>query len=490
MSTEDLGFLLVGIVAVLAGAGIVVMLVKSELAQASGVKSGGRLFLAAALGLGVIAFIVKLTTFTLMATLPQQVIRPLMVERHFADIVPADWTRMPALPRRDEPYQWQALPPAAPAPANNPTTAEKVELGWRLFFDTNLSLTREVSCASCHDVTGGTGADGRRTSKGIRGQVGGRNAPTVWNAAFQAALFWDGRAASLEDQAMGPPLNPIEMGMPSGEAVAQRVIEDKTYRAAFDRAFGQGSPITFERIAQAIAAYERTLITPDTPYDRFVRGDRGALTPAQLRGMALFQSTGCIACHSGANFSGASFVNLEKGDPPSSVANDNGRLRMFPGNDTPYVRRYDLASDKGAAGPGSDRGIWRIPSLRNVALTGPWLHNGAADRLEEVVRIMAASQLGATVGNDARLGRTVFWSPDQRSVSKVDRPVLGDADVRDIVAFLNALSSDELARKVSHGGTPPCKPQTDNALATGHNPMPCSSPSLSTASQTGAIPPG
>jgi len=454
MSAENLGFFLVGVAAVILGATIITMLVRSELAQASGVKSGGRLFLAAALGMGVIAFTVKLTTFTLMATLPQQVINPLMVERHFTEIVPAEWKQMPALPQRDEPYRWQALPQAAPAPANNPTTIEKVELGRRLFFDANLSLTRDVACASCHDVPGGTGVDGRRTSKGIRGQIGGRNAPTVWNAAFQAVLFWDGRAASLEDQAMGPPLNPIEMGMPSGEAVAQRVIEDKTYRAAFDRAFGKGAEITFERIAQAIAAYERTLITPDTPYDRFVRGDRTALTPAQLRGMALFQSTGCIACHSGANFSGASFVDLKAGDPPSGVANDNGRFRMFPGNDTSYVARYNLTADKGAAGPGSDRGIWRIPSLRNVALTGPWLHNGSVDKLEEVVRIMAASQLGASVDGAPQLGRTVFWSPDERSVSKVDRPVLSDADVQDIVAFLGALSSDELARRVSRGSTP------------------------------------
>jgi cytochrome c peroxidase len=449
MSAENLGFFLVGVAAVILGATIVTLLVRSELAQASGVKSSGKLFLAAALGMGVVAFTVKLTTFTLMATLPKQMITPLMVERHFEEIVPASWSQMPEIERKDMPYQWQALPFAAPAPADNPTTPEKVALGKRLFFDPNLSLTRDVSCASCHDVVGGTGVDSRRTSKGIRGQMGGRNAPTVWNAAFQAVLFWDGRAASLEDQAMGPPLNPIEMGMPSGDAVAQRVRENAGYREPFDRAFGKGTTITFERIAQTIAAYERTLITPDTPYDRFVRGDRAALTPAQLRGMALFQTTGCIACHSGANFSGASFVNLVAGDPPSVVANDNGRLRMFPGNDTAYVARYNLIADKGAAGPDSDRGIWRIPSLRNVALTGPWLHNGSVDKLEEVVRIMAASQLGASVSGEPKLGRTVFWSPDDHSVTKVDRPVLSDGDVQDIVAFLNGLTADSLAAKRS-----------------------------------------
>jgi cytochrome c peroxidase len=452
MSAENLGFFLVGVAAVILGATIITMLVRSELAQASGVsatKGGGKLFLAAALGMGVVAFTVKLTTFTLMATMPKQMINPLMVERHFEEIMPASWSQMPEIERKEMPYQWQALPLAAPAPADNPTTPEKIVLGKRLFFDPNLSLTRDVACASCHDVVGGTGVDSRRTSKGIRGQMGGRNAPTVWNAAFQAVLFWDGRSPSLEDQAKGPPLNPIEMGMPSGEAVAQRVRENKSYREDFDRAFGKGTPITFDRIAQAIAAYERTLITPDAPYDRFVRGDRAALTPAQLRGMALFQTTGCVVCHSGANFSGASFVDLVAGDLPSGIANDNGRLRMFPGNDTTYVQRYNLTADKGAAGPGSDRGIWRIPSLRNVALTGPYLHNGSVDKLEEVVRIMASSQLGASVDGQPQLGRTVFWSPDDHSVSKVDRPVLSEGDVQDIVAFLKSLTGDELAKRVA-----------------------------------------
>jgi cytochrome c peroxidase len=449
MPSENLAFLLIGIVAILAAGSVVTMLVRRELASAAGVAGKGRLFLAAALGMGVVAFSAKLTAFTVMSTLPGHTIRPLMVERHFAEILPAGWTTMPALIPEQGLYRWKALPPVAPAPSGNPTTPEKVALGKRLFFDPNLSATREVSCASCHDVDGLAGTDGRRTSIGIRGQAGGRNAPTVWNSAFQAVLFWDGRAASLEDQAMGPPLNPVEMGMPDGESVARRVRDDPDYRRLFDAAFGQDSAITFERIAQAIAAYERTLITPDAPYDRFVRGDRSALTPAQLRGMSLFQSTGCIACHSGANFSGASFVDLVAGDPSSGVGNNNGRLRMFPGNDTPYAQRYDLIYDKGAAGPGSDRGIWRIPSLRNVALTGPYLHNGSVDDLEEVVRIMAAAQLGASVGGDARRGRSVFWSPADHSISKVDRPVLSDADVRDIVEFLKSLTGEQLAKRAA-----------------------------------------
>ncbi|MBU1236965.1 MAG: c-type cytochrome [Gammaproteobacteria bacterium] len=452
MSPEDIGFLLVGFTAVVVAATVIVMLVKSELAVAAGEvgkSSGGRLVLAVALGMGVIAFSFKLTVFTLMSALPKQTIDRVMVERHFAQIVPASWSTMPPIPLKEEPYQWQALPYTAPAPPDNPTTPEKIALGKRLFFDPNLSLTRDVACASCHDVTGGTGIDSRRTSMGIRGQIGGRNAPTVWNAAFQAVLFWDGRAASLEDQAKGPPLNPIEMGMPSGEAVAQRVRDNPAYEPLFEDAFGMGTSITFDRVAQAIAAYERTLITPDAPYDRFVRGDRTALTPAQLRGMALFQTTGCVSCHSGANFSGASFVNLKDGDPPAAVAIDNGFLRMFPGNDTPYAQKYNLTADIGAGGPNADRGVWRIPSLRNVALTPPYLHNGAVDSLEEVVRIMATSQLGATIDGNSQHGRVVFWSPEQQRVSKVDRPVLNDRDIKDLVAFLNSLSSDGLAQQVA-----------------------------------------
>lgn len=463
MSTEDLAFLLVGITAVAFSATVIVMLVRSELAQAAGVgnsggsstgkSGGGRLFLAVALGMGVIAFSFKLTVFTLMTTMPQRTIVPIMVERHFGQWGPEGRAGISILPVRVQPYQWQALPDIAPAPADNPTTPAKVALGQRLFHDPNLSLTRDVACASCHDVASGAGIDGQPTSTGIRGQLGGRNAPTVWNAAFQAVLFWDGRAASLEEQAKGPPLNPIEMGMPSGEAVAQRVREHADYREAFDHAFGAGSAITFERIAQAIAAYERTLISNDTPYDRFVRGDTAALSPAQLRGMALFQSLGCVACHAGANFSGAAFNNLDLGDPVDGVMPNNGRLRMFPANDSTYVQRYRLADDKGAAGPGSARGIWRIPSLRNVAITGPYLHNGSVDNLDEVVRIMATSQLGAQVGGAVHSGRKVFWSPDERSVSQVGRPELSEEDVRDIVAFLNALTSDRLASKLSRGGT-------------------------------------
>jgi cytochrome c peroxidase len=326
-------------------------------------------------------------------------------------------------------YVWRALPEQAPNPSGNPSSPAKVALGKRLFFDPDLSLDGTLSCAGCHDVEGGSGADGRATSIGIGGQRGARNAPTVWNAAFQSVLFWDGRADSLEAQAKGPLVNPLEMGMPSLELVVERVERKPGYRPDFDAAFGDGAPITIDRIAEAIAAYERTLITPDSPYDRFVRGDLQALTPAQLRGMRQFQRLGCVQCHFGPNFSGASLFD------------ERAPLRIFPVYPTPYEQQYGLTKDSGASEPGSGRGSWRIPSLRNVALTGPWFHNGSVSELAEAVRIMSSVQLGYT-------GRYLVWSDSQKAMLELDRPALDEATVNDLVAFLQALSSDRLTRMV------------------------------------------
>jgi cytochrome c peroxidase len=338
-------------------------------------------------------------------------------------------------------YVWRTLPDKAPAPAWNPTTPEKVALGERLFHDPSLSIDGTISCSSCHDVRKGAGEDHRSGSLGIGGQVGSRNAPTVWNSGFQAVLFWDGRAASLEDQAKGPPTNPKEMGMPSLEAVEQRVRDNASYREPFASAFGADQPITITQITAAIAAYERTLITTDTPYDRFVRGDSKALSSAQLRGMALFQSVGCIMCHSGPNFSGASVF-----DPPPATQ------RLFPVFDSPkYVKRYNLTRDVGANEPGSKQGVWRIPSLRNVALTAPYFHNGSVDNLPEAVRIMATVQRGKRISNDAKDTETIVWSQQEKTIARLEAAPLSERDVQDIVEFLKSLSSDSLAARRKAG---------------------------------------
>ncbi|HEY6939889.1 cytochrome-c peroxidase [Dokdonella sp.] len=301
---------------------------------------------------------------------------------------------------------WQALPNQAPAPADNPTTPAKIELGKMLYFDPRLSSTGTVSCFSCHNVMEG-GDDHRPTSIGVHGQLGGRNSPTVWNAAFHSVQFWDGRAPSLEAQAKGPIVNPIEMGMPKLDLAVDRIRRISGYAPAFERAFGKGVKIDEDSIAKAIAAYERTLITPNSPYDRFVKGDKAALTAQQQRGMQAFASIGCTACHSGANFSGPAL-------PPGT-----GFFMKFPTYlDNPYVARYHLLDDGGKAvqtGKSEDQNLWRVPTLRNLAFTAPYFHNGLVKSLPEAVRVMAKTQLDK--------------SPT-------------DADVADIVAFLDALSGE------------------------------------------------
>ncbi len=442
----------VAVIALFVGALVLFAMVRYDLGPNGGLARGRQWLLATALGTGILAFAVKLMIILSVSLFPQIVIEPLIEKpqikppqgapdpllgllgskRYVWQPLPAPVTgsaaRATPLVERST-YVWQALPDQAPTPEDNPLTEAKIQLGERLFYDTNLSQDRSLSCSSCHDVRHGSGDDGRATSQGIDGQLGSRNAPTVWNAAFQSVLFWDGRAHSLEEQALGPLINPIEMGMPSLDAVVERARENPAYTELFEQAFGSSTEITAKRIAQAIASYERTLITPDSAYDRFLRGDLTALTSQQLQGMDLFQSLGCINCHFGPNFSGASLFD---GRAP---------MRIFPTYPTPYEARYELTRDSGAATPGSGRGSWRIPSLRNVALTGPWLHNGSVDELSEVVRIMSSVQLGMT-------GPYLVWADDLKVMTRLERPVLSEDEVADLVAFLQALSSDTLVKRI------------------------------------------
>ncbi|MEW8351833.1 MAG: cytochrome c peroxidase [Candidatus Thiodiazotropha taylori] len=444
-----MNFLSVALIALVVGLAVLFTMVRYDLGPKGRLAKSGQWFLATALGTGILSLAVKLMIILTVTNFPAAVIDPLIEQPQVEPViseydpllgVPASkrflWQPLDLQPvsgdqvvRSSSPYVWQALPDRAPEPENNPITAEKVALGKRLFFDKNLSWDRTLSCSSCHDVIGGSGDDGLPTSLGINDQLGGRNAPTVWNAAFQSVLFWDGRAASLEEQAKGPLINPVEMGMPSWKEVEQRVLEDPAYQPLFDAAFGADTVIDIDRIAEAIASYERTLITPDTPYDRFVEGDLNALSAQQLRGMASFQTLGCVNCHFGPNFSGASLFDSRA---PS---------RIFPIYPTPFEQKYELTQDTGAAMAGSGRGSWRVPSLRNVALTGPWLHNGSVSELKEVVRIMSSVQLGHT-------GRYLVWSDDHKVMTKLDRPALSDDEIEDVVAFLHSLSSDTLLERI------------------------------------------
>ncbi len=363
---------------------------------------------------------IKLGIYTLLHNAPEGFFRVEMVSKSkMSSQGTPDYILSPRI-STPEKHLWQALPGVAPVPADNPLTQAKIDLGKQLFFDKNLSADRSLSCASCHELEIYAGGDGARVSTGIMGQKGDRNAPTVWNAAFQKRLFWDGRARSLEQQAVQPFLNPIEMGMSSEAEIETRVKEQPSYTALFAKAFDGNTEITIDKIAKAIASYERTLITNDSPYDEFVRGDKTALTSKQLSGMVLFEEAGCIHCHFGPNFSAA------------SVFNSGLELRAFPANPDQIDSNYSFTLD------GEDTSVWRVPSLRNVALTGPWLHNGQVDDLNEVVRIMSKAQLGKSES------RQFQWAENRLGV--VENPDLTEQQVEDIVAFLKALSSKRLVQ--------------------------------------------
>lgn len=283
---------------------------------------------------------------------------------------------------------FEPLPLVAPAPPDNPTTAAKVRLGKQLFFDPRLSIDGTVSCNSCHDVTG-NGTDSRAVSVGVGGQRGTRSAPTIWNATFLSAQFWDGRAPSLEEQAKGPILNPIEMGMPHKDATAARISRIPGYRQQFAAVFGGSDAVTLQNIAKAIAAYERTLITPNSPFDQYLRGDKTALTPEALAGMQEFQKLGCARCHRGPAFAGP--ASKPKGEP---------FYEWFPMFASRYDQEYRLKEDLGyneTKTPRPHTGKWRVPTLRNVALTAPYFHNGSVPTLDIAVRVMAKAQLNREI---------------------------------------------------------------------------------------------
>lgn len=419
---------------------VLLLLVQRELAPKGGLTGRGKWLLTAGLGTGIVAFSFKLILIALFVSMPKTIVTPLLATTR-GKTDQAEWyepgINYPSCYRERKAYVWQSLPETPPILEYNPQTQHRITLGDQLFHDPRLSFNGKVSCSSCHDVRSGAGIDGRRTSVGIHGQSGRRNAPTVWNSGFQAVLFWDGRASSLEEQAKGPLTNPVEMGMPSLEMVEERIREIPEYRKKFTIAFGEDKPINIEQIASAIAAYERTLITPDTPYDRFVKGDQEALTPAQLRGMALFEEVGCVVCHTGPNFSSAS--NLDTFAP----------YRLFPAYHTPYDSRFELTKDYGLELVGNERGVWRVPSLRNVALTAPYFHNGSVDNLSDAVRIMASAQLGRPLLGEEQIDRKVTWSEKTYTLKSTVNIPLSNDEVNDIVAFLHALSSDRLVEKLA-----------------------------------------
>lgn len=247
------------------------------------------------------------------------------------------------------------LPPVE-HPKDNPPTPEKIALGKQLYFDKRLSADDTISCASCHDPAKGW-SNGEQFATGVGNLKGGRNSPTVINSAYYKLQFWDGRAKSLEDQALGPIQNPIEMKMTLDEVIP-KLNKIAGYKEQFQKVFG--TDVTEEGVAKAIAAFERTVLSGDAPYDRFKAGDKSALSEAAQRGMKLFfGKANCSACHSGASFTDSAFHNI--------------------GLDSADEGRFVISK------LGGDKGAMKTPTLREIARTAPYMHNGSLKTLEEVV---------------------------------------------------------------------------------------------------------
>lgn len=251
--------------------------------------------------------------------------------------------------------------PKVPAPENNPVTEGKVHLGKMLFFDTRLSKDSTVSCASCHDPEKGY-SNNEAVATGVGGAKGGRNSPTIVNSAYSKLMFWDGRAGSLEEQALGPIQNPIEMTMTLTD-VESRLAAIDGYRSEFKKVFGD-EKITSDRIAAAIASFERTIVSGNAPYDRYVNGDKSAMSESARRGKNLFfGKANCGACHAGSSFMDNAFHNIGVGMSA----------------DKPDVGRKAISKLDG------DNGAFKTPTLRDIDRTAPYMHDGSQATLEEVV---------------------------------------------------------------------------------------------------------
>jgi cytochrome c peroxidase len=283
---------------------------------------------------------------------------------------------------------FKPLPTTPPPLPGNTSTPVKVDLGKMLYFEPRLSESHSISCNSCHMIGMG-GVDLQETSLGHRWQHGGRNAPTVYNAVFDVAQFWDGRAKDLEQQAGGPLVNPVEMDTTETHVVEQ-LKGIPGYAPLFAKAFpGTGDPITFDNVRRAIAAFEATLITPGAPFDRYLDGDGNALDAKQQEGLALFIDKGCAACHRGINVGGGMYA-------PFGVVERPGADILPPGDKGRFAVTKTV----------SDEYVFRVPALRNVVLTAPYFHTGKVWDLHQAVAIMGSSQLGTKL-TDQEVARIV-----------------------------------------------------------------------------------
>jgi cytochrome c peroxidase len=266
--------------------------------------------------------------------------------------------------------------PIRPIPPAPPVDPDVLELGKRLFHDERLSTDGSTSCATCHDIAAG-GDDGLPTSMGVAGSLGAVNAPTVLNAVHNFRQFWDGRAADLLEQADGPLLAAGEMGWSDWDALLGEIERHPDLVELFDRAFD--APPSRERVLQALVAYETALVTPNAPFDRWLRGEQSALSPEAHAGYLEFKRVGCIACHQGVNVGGNMFQRV-------------GRVQASPFEDPEHAA--DNLGRFEQTGVQRDRFRFKVPSLRNVALTAPYLHDGSLEDLPSTIQFMAEYQLG------------------------------------------------------------------------------------------------
>ena len=277
---------------------------------------------------------------------------------------------------------FKPIPEIAQARSGEATTPDMVELGKALYFDPRLSESHNISCNTCHQIGLG-GVDMLPTSIGHNWQHGGRNAPTVLNSVFNTAQFWDGRAADLSEQAVGPIQNPIEMAISPEHAVGM-LEAIPGYQPMFAAAYpGNPDPLTLANVGAAIAAFEATLLTPNAPFDQYLRGDENALSAEQKAGLKLFVDKGCAACHNGVNVGGGMYA-------PFGVVEKPGADFLPPAD----KGRFQVTSTT------SDEYVFKVPTLRNIELTPPYFHSGKSWDLKQAIAVMATSQLGQELNDE------------------------------------------------------------------------------------------
>lgn len=301
---------------------------------------------------------------------------------------------------------FKPIPTAPKALKDNPSNEAKLTLGKMLFFEPRLSASYLISCNTCHNVGLG-GVDLQETSIGHGWQKGPRNAPTVLNSAYNIAQFWDGRAKDLADQAKGPVQASVEMNN-KPEQVVKTLKSITAYVTAFKKAFpGQADPVTFDNMAKAIEIFEATLNTPDARFDKFLKGDRKALSLKEQDGLRLFMDKGCAACHGGVNMGGTGYFPFGVVSAPDAVlrpADDLGRFKVTQAENEKFS--------------------FKSPSLRNIVLTPPYFHSGKVWKLSEAVAVMGTAQLGKTLSAEENDKIVAFLGSLTGKQPKVEYPIL------------------------------------------------------------------